>query len=61
MKAAEEKSMALLNSKLIISDYLNEGLTTRNHRRSLIERFKIMTHHYGLLSTCLHHLWFVVR
>jgi glycosyltransferase involved in cell wall biosynthesis len=61
MKAAEEKGMALLNSKLIISDYLNEGLTTRNHRRSLIERFKIMTHHYGLLSTCLHHLWFVVR
>ncbi len=61
MKEAEARSMELLNSKLIVSNYLNEGLTTRNHRRSLIERFKIMAHHYGWVSTCLHHLWFVVR
>lgn len=36
--------------------YLHEGLTTQNHRKSLLERFRIMAHHYGLLPTLLSHL-----
>jgi hypothetical protein len=44
-----------------VADYLNEGVTTRNHKASLKERFAIMTKHYGLVSTLFFHLWFVVR
>lgn len=42
-----------------IALYLNEGTTTANHRASLIERFEVMTEHYGFFSTLLHHLRFL--
>ena len=56
-----KKSKNIHNSGLIVIDYLNEGMTTRNHKKSLMERFRIMYHHYGYVSTIAHHLWFVVR
>lgn len=43
-----------------IALYLNEGTTTANHRASLIERFHVMRHHYGLVTTILQHLRFLV-
>ena len=45
----------------MLIDYLSEGLTTRNHRASLIERFKIMSYYYGFFPTLLRHLSFAVR
>lgn len=56
-----KQSQYLHNTGLILVDYLNEGMTTRNHKASLKERFRIMAKHYGWLSTVLHHGWFVVR
>ena len=43
-----------------IALYLNEGTTTANHRASLIERFHVMRHHYGLVTTVLQPLRFLV-
>ena len=43
-----------------IALYLNEGTTTANHRASLIERFHVMRHHYGLVTTVLQHQRFLV-
>ena len=56
-----KKSKVLHNTHLTLIDYLEEGMTTRNHKASLHERFRIMTKHYGWLSTVAHHAWFVVR
>lgn len=56
-----KKARVLHNTRLTLIDYLNEGMTTRNHRASLKERFHIMAKHYGLFSTTLHHVWFVFR
>ncbi len=42
-------------------DYLNEGVTTRNHRRSLKERFRIMCHYYGVLPTVWRHILKVLK
>ncbi len=61
MKHAERRRLRMVNTRLILTDYLSEGLTTKNHRKSLIERFHIMAHHYGTLSAIVAHLWFVVR
>ena len=36
-------------------------MNTRHRRASLRERFRIMVHHYGWLSTILRHLWFILR
>ena len=42
-----------------IALYLNEGTTTANHRASLIERFEVMSEHYGLFATLWRHLRFL--
>ena len=51
----------ICNSQLILSDYLNEGMTTANRKASLKERFTIMANHYGWLPTAIRHLWFFIR
>jgi glycosyltransferase involved in cell wall biosynthesis len=42
-------------------NYLSEGMTTRNRRRSLIERYKIMSQYYGVFPTLMRHLAFLPR
>lgn len=56
-----KRAQTLHNTHLALIDYLEEGMTTRNRRASLRERFRIMVKHYGWVSTVLHHAWFVVR
>lgn len=56
-----KKSSQLVNTHTTIINYLQNGLSLQNHRASLIERFNIMCKHYGVLSTVLHHVWFVFR
>lgn len=41
--------------------YLNEGATTANHRKSLMERFRIMCGYYGTVPTLLRHIKFALR
>ena len=61
MKRADRRRLPLHNTHQILTDYLSEGLTTRNHRRSLMERLRLMGRHYGWPTAILMHLWFVVR
>lgn len=61
MKEGEKMGLTTHNSHLILCDYLDGGMTVKNHRASLIERFHVMRRHYGLFSTLLMHLWFAVR
>ena len=42
-------------------DYLSDGLTDRNKWKSLRERFRIMSAHYGLFPTIINHLKFISR
>lgn len=56
-----KQSKVLHNTHLTLIDYLSEGMTTRNHKASLKERFRIMVLHYGWASTVAFHLWFVLR
>jgi len=56
-----KKADVISNTHLILIDYLDEGMTTRHHRASLIERLRIMAKHYGWGKTLLMHLWFVIR
>lgn len=56
-----KQARTLHNTRLTLVDYLDEGMTTRNHKASLRERFRIMARHYGWVSTLAFHAWFVVR
>ncbi|WP_300969845.1 glycosyltransferase family 2 protein [Porphyromonas vaginalis] len=40
-------------------NYLNEGVTTRNHRASLLERLRIMARRYGWFTALTRHVSFL--
>ena len=61
MKDAQQQGQSLFNTRMVLTDYLSEGMTTKNHRKSLLERFRIMCRHYGYLTAIGQHLWFVLR
>ena len=61
MQRAEKRRLRFLNTHLVLTDYLSEGLTTKNQRKSLVERLRLMAHHYGWPTAIAEHLWFVVR
>ena len=61
MQDALKYDLTLHNTKTILTDYLSEGMTTKNMRKSLIERLRIMCRHYGFWVTMRQHLWFVMR
>ncbi len=61
MKRAEKEGLPLLRLQDVVVNYLDGGMTNKNHRASLLERFNVMRHHYGLLTTIGMHTWFVIR
>lgn len=61
MKEATRLHMPLSNAHIVVADYLDGGMTTQNHRKSLIERLKVMAHHYGWAKAIGKHIYFVFR
>lgn len=61
MKECAKQKLPLKNVDEVIVNYLDGGMTNKNHKASLKERFHVMVHHYGLLQTVLLHGWFVIR
>lgn len=61
MKAAAKENVPMLNLKMVVVNYTEEGQTTLHHRESLWERYHVMERHYGRIQTFLLHCWFVVR
>lgn len=56
-----KRSEKMVNLHTTVVDYLQNGLSLQNHRASLMERFRIMCKHYGVLPTVARHVWFVLR
>ena len=61
MHEGERMGLPLYNINMVVANYTEEGATTRHHRESLKERYRVMARHYGHVSTFLMHCWFVVR
>ena len=61
MKEAERRRLPLRNVHAVVANFLAGGDSKQNHRASLKERFQVMRHHYGLMTTIGMHLWFVIR
>ena len=61
MKAAAKEHIPLLNLKMVVANYTEEGQTTQHHRDSLWERYHVMERHYGRVQTFLLHCWFAIR
>ena len=58
---ASKKAALIHNSHLVLSRFLEGGLTDHNIKAGLKERFRIMTRFYGLIPTVLRHFLFGIR
>lgn len=58
---ASKKAAEIHNSGLILSRFLEGGMTRHNIKAGLKERFRIMTGFYGLIPTVLRHFVFGIR
>jgi len=58
---ASKKALVIHNSSLVLSRFLEGGLTDHNIKAGLKERFRIMTRFYGLIPTILRHFLFGIR
>ena len=61
MKKAEREHLKMKNTGMVLANYLDGGMTEKNHRASLRERFVIMCRRFGIIRTIAFHAWFVVR
>lgn len=61
MKECERMGLQLCNTHMVVANYTEEGATTQHHRASLLERYRIMSTHYGPVQTFLLHCWFILR
>jgi len=61
MKEADRQGLPLKNTHTVLADFEDGGNTTLHHRASLMERYRVMAHHYGHVDTFLLHGWFAVR
>lgn len=51
-----KNSKKIVNTLQYITRFKDDGLSKKNIKRSLTERFKIMIHHYGIVTTLINHL-----
>lgn len=58
---ALQKAGSINNTHLPLSRFLQGGMTKTKHSRALKERFLIMKHYYGLVSTLFFHGCILVR
>lgn len=61
MKTAEAENLSNLNTHMTLCRFLEGGMTAKNHRASLMERFNVMRRHYGLIKTIYKHITFFFR
>lgn len=61
LKYVGRRRLPVVNTHAVLTDYLQEGMTTQNHRASLLERWRVMCRHYGWGTTAAMHLWFCLR
>lgn len=56
-----KQSKNIVNTDLVLSRFLDGGITKQNILAGLKERFRIMTRHYGVLSTIFFHVPIAIK
>lgn len=51
----------IYNTRMVLSNFLDGGVSTTQRKASLKERYNIMCQYYGSVSTSLLHIWFAIR
>lgn len=61
MKEGQKRGLPLRRVHAVLTDYLDGGMSVKNHKASLKERFMVMRKHYGLITTIVMHCFFIFR
>lgn len=56
-----QKARTIRNTQLILSNFLEDGLSSVQRKASLKERYRVMCRYYGTLATGGLHIWFALR
>lgn len=56
-----KRAKTIHNTRLTLSNFLEEGLSSVNRKASLKERYEVMCHYYGKIPTMALHVWFAMR
>lgn len=56
-----KKSRQTYLVEFVLCKYLTGGISVQKHRKSLIDRFKVLSKHFGLLPTLWNHIFIVLR
>ena len=56
-----KKANSVFNTHLILSRFMEAGLSAANRKEALKERYRIMCENYGKIPTQLRHIWFALR
>ena len=56
-----KKAETVFNTHLILTQFLEAGLSAANRKEALKERYRIMCENYGKLPTQIRHIWFAFR
>jgi len=56
-----KKADKVFNTHLILSRFLEAGLSAANRKEALKERYQIMCENYGKIPTQIRHIWFALR
>jgi len=56
-----KKADTVFNTHLILSRFLEAGLSAANRKEALKERYRIMCEYYGKIPTQIRHIWFALR
>lgn len=55
------RATTIVNTHEILSEFAEGGISTRNRKASLRERWKVMLKHYGLIATSAAHIRFTIE
>lgn len=58
---AAKKSSNIVNTHQYVAKYLIGGMSKQKHLESLKERFKILSHYYGLIPTLFNHFFIALN
>jgi glycosyltransferase involved in cell wall biosynthesis len=56
-----KKSRSVVNASIILSKYLIGGHSKKYHVRSLIDRYRVLQHHFGIVQNFINHTAITVR
>jgi len=56
-----KKADTVFNTHLILSRFLEAGISAANRKEALKERYRIMCMYYGKIPTQIRHIWFAIR